>query len=483
MNNYDETILDYGQAIPRMTVAGLPHLEQTMLEDLIGLYNFHLEKNQKKNRYYNGHITLAEVNLGIALPQRIKMLEVGCEWGAKAVDVLAARSIFDGFVVDGTGGEEVEDEARSIVTENRLIAEYAKAARDELKYGATFATISAGESGTPSIRFHSPLTAAARWNSETGGIEYGMAITETAKTNGSSRAIRFRLDTDRATWDIRETGRGWVATEYAHNVGRPLMEPLTWAATSDKPFGRSRLKAPIRNMIDSCIRTIANATIGLEFATTPQKYLFGLTDEQFDQVMADKFSQYAGSLLTSTTNPETGENPQFGQLQQGSLTPHVEMMRMIATQFASATGLSTVDVGIVNDANPTSSDAILAQSKTLTTMAEEMNAGNGDALRILMLKAIALSRGVSLAELMEDRAARSLLAHFKNPAMPSVSMTADAAVKIASVRDGFANTDIFLEMIGFDRADIRRVKSQEARARGIMTLSENIDALTGGGEA
>ena len=51
-------------------------------------------------------------------------------------------------------------------------------------------------------------------------------------------------------------------------------------------------------------------------------------------------------------------------------------------------------------------------------------------------------------------------------------MTADAAIKIASARENFANTDIFLEMIGFDQADIRRINAQEAKSRGLAVLSE-----------
>ena len=64
------------------------------------------------------------------------------------------------------------------------------------------------------------------------------------------------------------------------------------------------------------------------------------------------------------------------------------------------------------------------------------------------------------------------MAHFKNPAMPSVAITADAAIKIASAREGFAETDTFLEMIGFDKAEVRRIKSQEAQSRGLQVLSE-----------
>ena len=46
------------------------------------------------------------------------------------------------------------------------------------------------------------------------------------------------------------------------------------------------------------------------------------------------------------------------------------------------------------------------------------------------------------------------------------------AIKIASARPEFASTDTFLEMIGFDQADIRRIKAQETRQRGLSVLKE-----------
>lgn len=147
---------------------------------------------------------------------------------------------------------------------------------------------------------------------------------------------------------------------------------------------------------------------------------------------------------------------------------------MIATQFAAATGLTVMDVGVVNDANPTSSDAILAQSQTLVLMAQQLNTGNGDALHTIACMAQAIARNVSLTELTEDE--RGVMAHFKNPAMPSVAVTADAAIKIATARQEFASTDTFLEMIGFDQADIRRIRAQEQRARGQALLMEMDDA-------
>ena len=451
-------------------IKNFPLSEVDKLTQLLNNYNSHMYKNQQKDKYYEGNISLGSVNLGIALPETLRGLEIGCSWGAKTVDVLAARSMFDGFV--GANGNEIED-VDKIAFNNNLVAEYEKACRDELKYGCTFATLSKDEKYGVKIRFHSPQTASALWDGEKGRISCGFAIIDSVPDNNSDTTWTPSLInyyTDDAVYVLKSNSNVWSSQRYPHKMGRPLMEPLIWNATSNKPFGRSRIKEPVRRLIDGYVRTIANATIGLEFATSPQKYLLGITDEQYDVVINQKFRQYVGSIIASTNNPETGEKPTFGQLMQGSITPHVEMIRVLATQFSAATGLSVTDTGVVNDANPTSSDAILAQSQTLVAMAEQLNTGNGTALRTIALMAIAIENNTSLDALSDEQ--KDILAHFKNPAMPSVAMTTDAAIKIASVRESFAQTDTFLEMIGFDKAEIRRIKAQEAQSRGLDLLGE-----------
>lgn len=448
-------------------VRGLERADAERLATLLSTYNYHLQNNITKNRYYEGKVSLAEVNLGIALPNGMRGLEIGCSWGAKTVDVLAGLSMFDGFV-NSSGGDA--DTVTRMVADNRLIGEYAKACRDELKYGCTFATLSADPVSGCRIRFHSPQTAAALWSGEKGRIDCGFAIIDTQQTDDDKlwTPSVLNLYTDTHIIVLRRTGSIWDAEYHPHLMGRPLMEPLIWNATSNKPFGQSRIKEPVRRLIQGYVRTIANATIGLEFSTAPQKYLLGITDEQYDQVINQKFKQYIGSILAATTNPETGEKPTFGQFQQGSISSHVEMIRILATQFSAATGLTVTDTGVVNDANPTSSDAILAQSKTLTQMAEKLNAGNGEALRTVMMMAQAISQSTTLDALTDEQ--QNIVAHFKNPAMPSVAVSADAAIKIASGRPEFAHTDVFLEMVGFDQADIRRIKAQEQLARGSAIL-------------
>ena len=449
-------------------VEGLPEEEQQKLNNLVQIYNYHANANETKKRYYDGHIPLSEVNLGIALPRTMSKLDIGCSWGAKAVDVLAARSMFDGFVSES--GYEASTMI-DIVKRNRMIAEYTKACRDELLYGSAFAVLS-GQPDGAMIRFYSPNCAAAAWSAEKGRIDCGFAFQDARRDESDINwsPMYVNLFTDTATWVLSRESGHWTAEEHPHKFGRPMMVALTWNPTSDKPFGQSRIKERIRRIIQGYVRTIANATIGLEFATSPQKYLLGVTDDMYDVIINEKFKQYVGSILAATSNPETGQNPVFGQLQQGSIEPHVQMIRILATQFSAATGLSVTDTGIINDANPTSSDAILAQSQTLIALATQLNQLNGDALYQISQMAQAIELGVTPTTLPDD--CRTVVAHFKNPAMPSVAATTDAATKLASVRDGFGETDVFLEMCGFDQADIRRIRAQEARARGTAILSE-----------
>ena len=450
-------------------VSGLGDTEKEQLRALLKIFDAYKSKNSEKAKYYAGDVTLADVNLGIALPDGIGKLEIGCAWGAKCVDVLAGRSMFDGFV--GQDGQDVPELAQ-LVQDNNLVSEYKKHCRDELTFGCTFATLSKDDTIGCRIRFHTPQTAAAHWNGEKSRIDCGFAVIALEDTGNAdeSKAKIVNLYNDTHIWVIQRENNVWKATGYPHNMGRPPMEPMIWDATSDKPLGQSRISQPVRRLIDGYVRTMANASIALEFSTAPQKYILGVTDEQYDKLINNKFRQYIGSMLAATTNPDTGENPTFGQLPQGNIQPHVEQLRMLSTQFSAATGLSVADTGVVNDANPTSSDALQAQTSTLIGLAEDLNTANGNALLTIALMALAVKKGVKPEDLSEDE--RNVAPHFRSPARPNLAASADAATKIAGVRQSFAQTDEFLSMMGFEQADIRRIKAQERRARGLSLLAD-----------
>ena len=168
-------------------IANFPQEEQVRFQKLLNVFELHSSKNADKEKYYEGKISLGSVNLGIAPPETFHKLEIGCAWGAKTVDVLAARSVFDGFV--GANGNEVEL-LDKLVIDNDLLAEYPKATRDELKLGCDFATLSADDEIGCKIRFHSANTSAALWNGEKGRIDCGFAVIDTEYLGNGAKLVR-----------------------------------------------------------------------------------------------------------------------------------------------------------------------------------------------------------------------------------------------------------------------------------------------------
>ena len=65
------------------SITGLTVDEEKQLHALAEVFNYHQPSNDTKDKYYEGHITLSDVNIGIALPGGIKKLEVGCNWGTE----------------------------------------------------------------------------------------------------------------------------------------------------------------------------------------------------------------------------------------------------------------------------------------------------------------------------------------------------------------------------------------------------------------
>lgn len=464
--------LDFGSI---ESAAGLNAERRALLGDLVDELRAHNSKNRLKRRYYDGRVTVAECNLGIALPYNVASFEMACSWPEKAVTVLKDRSRFDGFVTRDGGSSDLLDR---IVRDNALVSQYGRACGDELMHGVVFPTFSAADNGSGvSIRFHSGETATAIWDGGKQRISAGLAIMQAGRNrHGEHVPTVVNMYTDDAVYVIARDPNEvrWTSREMPHAMGRPLMLAMSSETdTTARPFGRSRITRSVRDLTRGYIRTMALATVSLEFATSPQKYLLGVSDEQYDALVSDKFRAYIGSMLLATRD-ENGDVPQFGQLSQGNIAPHVEMLRMLATQFAAVTSLSVTDTGVVNDANPTSADAVAASNEKLIIRAQDLNRENGDALYQMALMAQAIAGNKSLDALTDEE--RDVMPHFLNPAMPSQASTADAAVKIASADPTFAGTQVFYEMLGFDAPTIARIEAQRRRNIGASFLEGLTDA-------
>ena len=447
---------------------GLPKKEQAVAAELVEIYAEHAAANADKGRYYDQRVTAGECNLGIALPADLMGFEMACCWPEKAVTALADRSRFDGFV--SADGEPVP-ELDAIVRDNRLTSAYSMGVIDELKHGGVLVTLAKNDAVGCSVRFHTFETSAARWNGALQRIDAAFAIIDSKKseTDFAYTPRLVNLYTDDATWVVENTNGTWTAQRRENGLGRVMATVMRNQPTNSQPLGTSRITRSVRALTRGYIRTMTLATIGLEFATAPQKYLVGISDAQYDALINEKFKKYCDSMLLGTVDPDTGTVPQYGQLAQGTLQPHVDMLRMLSTQYAAATCLSVTDAGVVNDANPTSADALTAQNDKLIRRAEDLNAFNADELRDVALMALAVKRNVSLSQLSDDD--RDIMAHFLPPSMPNMATMGDWAIKVASGDPQFAGTDVYYELQGFDKPTIARIQNQKRANRGIDAMS------------
>lgn len=445
---------------------GLPEAERELMRRLMEVFTRNQVRNETRTKYYEGKIKVK--NIGIAVPPQLESLEVSCCWPQKAVEALQSRSVFDGFVVSD---DAVSEHLASIARRNDLRARYSRAVIPQLVHGCAFATVMRKEDGTASIRFRTAERAAALWEGESDRIEAGFVVVDSQRHNNDMQytPCLVHLHTKSAIWVLsrNENSDSWHAKELQHPAGRPLMEPLVYRASEDKPFGKSRITRPVMALTDSYLREMLRLEVGAELFTSPQKAILGAGDEAFEM---DKYNAYVTNMLLIGKD-EDGNVPTLMQLNAASMQPHVEVMRNLAAQFAGATCVPVSELGVIHD-NPISADAIHAAEKALIAEVENsLNASNAEALRNIALMALAI----------EDNHLNGLpdtdfTVKFKNPAMPSMAAQADAMMKVVAPAPWIAESEVYLEQVGLDEGTRRRLMSDKLKAQS----NAAINALFGG---
>lgn len=454
----------------------LPEDAETVRE-LLDVWRRKRPRNLLRSRYYEMHQRPRE--LGISVPPHLRTLEQVVGWPAKAVDALVARSQFDGYVSDDPS---TEAELRGVVAANGMRRAYRKAATSECKHCCAFATVTAGESG-PEVRFHPATSSSALWDFGRNRIRAGLVVVDYDRGPGRSHLpTRVDVFTDSAVIVIRRARSGWGAEYLWHSMGRCLMEPLAYAATLERPFGKSRITRAVMNITDDAMRESVRSEISAEFFTSPQKYLLGADKEALGS--QTKWDAYIGNIF-AVGRDDDNNVPTFGQLAQGSMQPHVDYMRQLAARFSGETNVPVASLGVVSD-NPSSAEAIYAAKEDMVIDAQNLNADNGEALRNVAYMALAVARGTDYAT---EVSRAGVQAKFRNPATPSVVSQADAWLKIAQIAPYVAESDVLLEELGLGDDQIQRLSSARMRSQSRAILAQatqsaglSLGAPGGGGQ-
>lgn len=454
------------QTVTADMIEGLTPEENATFRLLINTWSEKLSRNSKRLTYYQSKNKLDD--LGISIPPPLKNVESAVGWPAKAVDALAARSVFDGFTVAGDDNKKLS----RLLDENDFDDMYQQAVTSELIASPSFVTVTKGEGDEPEVltNFYSALNAVAIWDWRRKRIKAGFTITDYDEQEGGYIIpCRLNFYTDNYVFECERLQSGrWVTRRQENPQGRPLMEPLVYRPSLDRPFGKSRITRAVMSITDSAVRTALRSEVAAEFFTSPQRYLLGADEDTFkDDPDGKKLKMWLGAVQVFTTNEE-GDTPEYGQLSAMSMQPHVDYMRSLAARFAGETGIPVSMLGVIHD-NPASAEAMYAASEELIIEAEALNRSNGRALRNVARLVQAVSADKTIDELSEREL--DIMPTFKNPMRPSIASTTDAMMKISSIVSGFAGTDVFWEQLGFSEDMRGKIQKQVERnqAHAAMT--------------
>lgn len=420
---------------------GLRPDEANILSKLVNVYNKKLNNNIKQWDYYKDKVPVD--NLGIAVPDSIaNYLNTSTGWIAKSVDMLAARSVFDGFVIDG----DINNELDMIIAENDFKLAYETAVPSELVHSCGFWTVTKGDNTKiPVIRYYNAQNAAALWDYNNRRILAGFCITDYAyQSSGELKVSRLVLHMqDKAVELANDTYGGWtVVGRYPHKMGRTLMQEMCYLPSTDRPFGKSRVSKAAMGIVDEMQRQILRMCVSCELFSVPARVISGASEEDFVKPKESLYYDY----LWLFERDEDGNLPVVEQLRQVGMQPHVEVMRNLASRMSAESSIPVNSFGIIHD-QPASAEALRSSLEDLCVLAEHLNRCNNKSLRNVAKLALAVYQNKSFDDLTDEE--KNISVCFKNPHTPSIASQTDAMIKQASIANWLPETELYWEMLGY----------------------------------
>ena len=472
-------------------VPSLDGADMDLLRSLLDQWAAKVRRNQVRMTYYDGKNRLRD--LGISIPPQLKAVETVVGWPAKAVDALAHRIVFDGFVLPGD--QEDPYGLSAAFQENEMQMELPQAITSALIHAVAFVSVTHGdvEAGQPEVlvQARSGMYGTGIWDRSTRSLRAALSVAAVSDAGVPTEMVMYLPD--RVGHIVRTFGGRWSAVWRRNPTGRVLVEPLVYRPDLDRPFGRSRVSRPVMSITDEAVRTVLRTEVSAEFYTAPQRYALGLEEEAFGED-GPGWVSVLGRMFT-VGRDEEGQVPTVGQFPQQSMQPHNDHLRMIASRFSGETSIPLGSLGVVQD-NPSSAEAIYAAKEDLVIEAQDAGTAFGARLKRIGQNVVMLRDG--LAEVPSEL--RRLEANWQNPATPSVVSAADAVVKQVAAVPWLAESPLTLKRLGYTQPEIVQLLADKRRAeqavlmremtagrgvaeRSLSSVSRNVPVPTSGGDA
>ena len=402
-------------------------------------------RNRLRYRYYE--MKEETSNKGLLIPPWMKGLyksTVG--WCAKSVDTLADRLVFEGFDLD----TDIYNTEQIFELNNPDIF-FDSAIREALIASCSFVHIAHGEGveRTPRLSVLTAKDATGIIDEFTGMLKEGYAVLD---RDEHGRPILEAYFTKEGT---QYYDHGKETAFETNRTGYPLLVPVVYKPSSERPFGHSRISRSSMYYQQFAQNTMERAEVSAEFYSFPQKYITGLDPD------AEPMDSWRASMsaFLRFDKDEDGDHPVIGQFTQQSMSPYTEQLRMAASMFSGESGLTLDDLGFVTD-NPSSAEAIKASHESLRLIARKAQRNFETAFKNVGYVASCLRDDFDYG--------RAGMAQMKGIWMPvfepdsaMLSSIGDGAIKLNQAVPGFFSRDNLRELTGIEASDEEAVGVEE----------------------
>jgi hypothetical protein len=305
-------------------------------------YKFYDSKNQTKD-------------FGIATPPNLKNAIGTLGWTAKAVDSLADR-------LNVLGIDEHNDELKmkELYQLNNPDVLFDSAIKSSLIGSCSFIYVYK-DGDEVKMQVIGAADATGVIDETTGLLTEGYAVLERDKYHNPELEAYF-------TQGYVEYYKGNKLVEtVATAIDYVTLIPVIYRPSEARPFGQSRISRSMMYLQNAAVRSVFRSEISAEFYSYPQKYATGV-----DSTAETNFDSWRAAMTAMLTfsNNEDGDKVSVGQFQQGSQSPHLDQIEMLAGLFAGECGLVLDDLGFFKE-NPASSQSIKAAHENLRLTARK----------------------------------------------------------------------------------------------------------------
>lgn len=466
-------------------MAALTEEEQDLARQMYRTITDRAQRNGERLRFSEAEERLTRI--GLSIPDSMTDLQVALNWPAKAVEVFASRQIPQFYSIRDTASELYSD-LEDVHADNNYAWLEPQAIESADLFGVSFVFTTLGDPslGEPEVLVtpRTALTATCVIDPRTRRTIAAMEIVDRKYVNLYFPGVIHHC---------RRSGADWVAEEsYPQPYRRVLCTPYVHDASLSKPMGRSRLTPTVLDLTMAGARTLCRQEVAATFYQAPRLVAMGADDSIFRDEngnLNDAFSVLLNAVWTvpdispddDPDVPDALRRVGFEQLSQMSMQPFSDQYRLIASAVSGATSIPLHYLGVVQDSNPTSAQAIEAMEVDLVRAVRAQNRSLSLGRREHALDVLtALNGDLPESALMT---LRSLVPRWEDPRTRSLAEQSNFVATQVGVGNMVPGTEATLRELGLDSEAIRIISGEVRAAKGESNFAQFLAQASASTEA